>query len=146
MRERDEEGKRRMTDGVETLKVITSGGFAGVYRDVLPGFEQRTGIKVETGSGASEGTGPATIGYELANGAKADVVVLGREGLQKLIDDRRIAAGSATDLATASLGAAVRAGWPKPDISTDVAFMTALIDAGEVVAPGSTSGLFVRDK
>ena len=47
-----------MTDGVETLKVITSGGFAAVYRDVLPEFEQRTGIRVETGSGASEGSGP----------------------------------------------------------------------------------------
>ena len=140
------EGKRRMTDGVETLKVITSGGFAAVYRDVLPEFEQRTGIKVETGSGASEGTGPETIRNELANGTRADVVILGREGLQRLIDDGRIAAGSAMDLATAALGAAVRAGSSKPDIGTDVAFMTALIDAGQVVAPGSTSGLYVRDK
>jgi molybdate transport system substrate-binding protein len=135
-----------MTDGVDTLEVITSGGFAGVYRAVLPEFEQRTGIKVETGSGATEGTGPNTIGYELANGTKADVVILGREGLQKLIDDGRIVAGSATDLATAALGAAVRTGSPKPDIGTDAAFMTALIDAGQVVAPGSTSGLYVRDK
>jgi molybdate transport system substrate-binding protein len=135
-----------MTDGVETLKVITSGGFAGVYRDVLPEFEQRTGVKVETGYGASEGTGPATIRYELANGAKADVVILGREGLQRLIDDGRIAAGSAIGLAKAALGAAVRAGSPKPDIGTDAAFMTALIDAGQVVAPGSTSGLYIRDK
>jgi molybdate transport system substrate-binding protein len=135
-----------MTDSVGALKVITSGGFAGVYRDMLPEFERRAGIKVETGSGASEGTGPNTIRYELAHGAKADVVILGREGLQQLIDDGRIAAGSATGLATAALGAAVRAGSPKPDIGTDVALLTALIDAGHVVAPGSTSGLFVRDK
>ena len=73
-------------------------------------------------------------------------MILGREGLQRLIDDGRIAAGSATGLATAALGAAVRAGSPKPNIGTDAALITALIGASQVVAPGSTSGLYVRDK
>jgi molybdate transport system substrate-binding protein len=63
----------------KTIKVIISGGFSAVYRDVLPDFERRTGIRVETGSGASEGTGPKTIRHQLANGTKADVVILSRE-------------------------------------------------------------------
>ena len=77
------------------LKVILSGGFSAAYRDLLPEFERSTGITVETGSGASEGVGPQTIRYQLAHGAKADVVILSREGLDKLIEDGRIRPGSA---------------------------------------------------
>ncbi len=135
-----------MIDTPETIKVIISGGFAAVYREVLPEFERRSHIKVETGSGASEGSGPKTIRHQLANGIKADVVILSREGLQKLILDGRIVAGSEAGLATSALAAAVRAGSPRPDIGTDAAFRKALIEAGRVVAPSSTSGQYVRDK
>jgi molybdate transport system substrate-binding protein len=133
-------------DTPKTIKVIISGGFAAVYREVLPEFERTTGSKVETGSGASEGTGPKTIRHQLANGIQADVVILSREGLRRLIEDGRIRLGSETGLATAALAAAVRAGSPKPDIGNHAAFRKALIDAGQVVAPSSTSGQFVRDK
>ncbi|WP_456797808.1 substrate-binding domain-containing protein [Bradyrhizobium sp. USDA 4473] len=129
-----------------TLKVIISGGFAAVYREVLPEFERSTGIKVETGSGASEGIGPKTIRHQLAHGTQADVVILSREGLRALIEDGRIRPGSDAGLATAPLAAAVRTGDRKPDISSDLALRNALIDAGRIVAPSSTSGQFVRDK
>ncbi|MBS0529287.1 MAG: substrate-binding domain-containing protein, partial [Proteobacteria bacterium] len=135
-----------IADTPTTIKVIISGGFSAVYRDVLPEFQRRTGIEVETGSGASEGTGPTTIRHQLANGTRADVVILSREGLQNLIKDGRIRAGSESGLATAPLAAAVRAGSPKPDIGTDAALKNALIHAGQVVAPSSTSGQYVRDK
>ncbi|MGY4158891.1 molybdate transport system substrate-binding protein [Bradyrhizobium sp. USDA 4461] len=126
-----------------TLKVIISGGFAAVYREVLPEFERSTGIKVETGSGASEGIGPKTIRHQLAHGTQADVVILSREGLRALIEDGRIRPGSDAGLATAPLAAAVRTGDRKPDISSDLALRNALIDAGRIVAPSST---IVRDK
>ncbi|UFX47526.1 substrate-binding domain-containing protein [Bradyrhizobium sp. 41S5] len=135
-----------ITDTPETIRVIISGGFAAVYREVLPEFERSTGIKVETGSGASEGTGPKTIRHQLAHGTKADVVILSREGLRKLNEDGRIRAGSDTGLATAPLAAAVRTGAAKPDIGNAVALRKALIDAGQVVVPSSTSGQYVRDK
>ncbi|MCC8938813.1 substrate-binding domain-containing protein [Bradyrhizobium sp. Arg68] len=133
-------------DTPKTIKVIISGGFAAVYREVLPEFERSTGIAVETGSGASEGTGPKTIRHQLANGTKADVVILSREGLRTLKDDGWIRAGSEAGLAAAALAAAVRAGSPKPDISDEAGLRNALIDAGQVVAPSSTSGQYFRDK
>ena len=110
--------ERVTVDAPNTIGVIISGGFAAVYREVLPEFERTTGIKMETGSGASEGTGPKTIRHQLANGIQADVVILSREGLRKLIEDGRIRAGSEAGLATAALAAAVRAGSPKPDIGS----------------------------
>src|SRR5262249_3958924 len=43
------------------LNVLISGGFSGAYEQLLPEFERTSGIKVTTGSGASQGTGPQTI-------------------------------------------------------------------------------------
>src|SRR5215468_1714100 len=73
------------------LNVLISGGFSGAYEQLLPEFERMSGIKVTTGSGASQGTGPQTIGAQLARGVPADVVILSREGLNELIseEDRR---------------------------------------------------------
>ena len=47
------------------LNVLISGGFSSAYREVLPEFERTTGIKVTTGSGASQGTGQQTIAAQL---------------------------------------------------------------------------------
>src|SRR4051812_38882887 len=99
------------------LKVLISGGFNGAYDRLLPEFERTTGIKVTTGSGSSQGTGPQTIGAQLARGVPADVVILSREGLNELIAANRIADGTDVDLAQTPLGVAVRAGVPKPDVS-----------------------------
>jgi molybdate transport system substrate-binding protein len=40
----------------------------------------------------------------------------------------------------------VKAGTPKPDVSTVEAFKQALLKAKAVAIPGSTSGIFLRDK
>ncbi len=125
------------------MKVLISGGFSGAYEKLLPEFEQASGIKVTTGSGASQGDGPQTIGAQLARGEKADVVILSREGLDGLIAAKRIAAGSDIDLATVGVGAAVRAGTAKPDMSTVDAVKHALLKARVVAIPASTSGIWL---
>src|ERR1700676_3356620 len=99
------------------VKVIMSGGFASAYRSALPEFERTTGIAVTTGSGASQGNGPETIGAQLRRGVPADMVIMSREGLNDLIAGGRIVAGTDVDLAQTPLGVAVRAGAPKPDIA-----------------------------
>ena len=109
------------------LTVIISGGFSGSYEQLLPQFERTTGIKVATGSGSSQGTGPQTIAAQLARGVPADVVILSREGLNELIQAQRIAAGTDVDLARTPLGVAVRAGTPKPDVGTIEAFKRAVL-------------------
>ena len=127
------------------LKVIISGGFSGPYEQLLPEFERTTSVKVETGSGASQGKGPQTIGAQLVRGVPADVVILSREGLTELIAAHRIAAGTDMDLARTPLGVAVRAGAPKPDVSTVEAFKQAVLKAKAVAVPSSTSGIFLMN-
>jgi molybdate transport system substrate-binding protein len=125
------------------LNVIVSGGFSAPYREVLPEFERATGIKVTTTSGQSLGTDPNTIGNQLRRGVYADVIILSREGLNELIGEKRIVNGTDTDLAQAPLGAAVRAGAPKPDISTVEAFKQTLLRATSVTFTSSTSGVYL---
>jgi molybdate transport system substrate-binding protein len=128
------------------VKVIISGGFSTAYSQVLPEFERTTGIAVSTGSGASQGTGQQTIAAQLQRGVPADVVILSREGLADLIAQGRIVAGTDVDLARVPLGAAVRAGAAKPDVSTVEALKQTLLNAKTIAVPGSTSGIYLTTK
>lgn len=125
------------------LKVLISGGFSGAYEQLVPQFEATSGIKVASGSGASQGTGPQTIAAQLARGVPADVVILSREGLTELIAAKRIVAGTDVDLARVPLGVAVPAGAPKPDVSSIEAFKQILLKAKTVAVPASTSGIWL---
>jgi molybdate transport system substrate-binding protein len=107
-----------MTKQSLQLNVLISGGFAGAYEQLLPEFRRKSGIKVTTGSGASQGSGPQTIAAQLGRGVVADVAILSREGLNQLIAAQMIAAGTDVDLARVRLGVAVRAETMKPDGST----------------------------
>src|SRR6266576_2455702 len=91
------------------VKVITSGGFSAAFQELLPEFEKTTGITVTAARGSSQGNGPNTIGAQLRRGVPADVVIMSREGLDELIAEGRIVAGTDVDLAQTPLGLAVRA-------------------------------------
>src|SRR2546430_2727966 len=127
------------------VKVLISGGFSGPYEKLLPEFERTTGIKVSTASGSSQGTGPQTIAAQLERGVQADVVILSREGLAELVAAKRIAAGTDVDLAQTPIGVAVRAGAPKPDVSTVDAFKRVLLKTRTIAVPSSTSGIFLMN-
>ena len=132
-----------MTKELAQLSVLISGGFAGAYEQLLPEFQRMSGIKVMTGSGASQGSGPQTIAAQLDRGVSADVVILSREGLNELIAANRIAAGTAVNLASVPLGVAVRAGCPKPEIGTVESFKQVLLKAEAIAIPGSTGGIWL---
>jgi len=125
------------------VKVLISGGFSGAYERLLPEFEQKSGIKVMTGSGSSQGDGSQTIKAQLARGVPTDMVILSREGLNELIAASRIAVGTDKDLARTGLGVAVPAQAPKPDVSTVEAVKQTLLGAKVVAIPGSTSGIWL---
>jgi len=128
---------------VAQITVITSGGFSAAYREILPEFERTTGVTVTTTTGASQGSGPNTIGAQLRRGVAADVVIMSFEGLQELIAEGRTHPGTATNLAMTPLGMAVRAGAPKPDISTVDAFTQTLRRAKSITFASSTTGIYL---
>ena len=129
---------------VAQVKVLMSNGFKAAYTDILPDFEKQTGISVTTTAGPSQGDAPNTIGAQLRRGVAADVVILSKAGLTDLIKDGKIAVGTDVDLAQAPLGLAVRAGAPKPDISTEEAFKQTILQAKSITFQ-STTVIYLRD-
>lgn len=114
------------------LSVLHSGGFAAPYRELLPAFEKRSGVTVASKVAASQGSGPNTIPALLRAGFSADVVILSREGLDELMREGLLVAGSAVDLAQTPLGLAVRAGDLRPDIGSVEGFKQAVLRAQTV--------------
>jgi molybdate transport system substrate-binding protein len=129
----------------DQLKVMTSGGFAAPLAEVLPEFEKVSGVSVNVARGGSQGPGPDTIAAQLRRGAPADMVIMSREGLNDLIAEGRIVAHSDIDLASTPLGLAIRAGAPKPDISTLDALRQTLLRAKSITFPASTGGTYLTE-
>lgn len=121
------------------VRVLMSGGFSAAYRELLPQFENTTGITVTTAGGASQGDGPGAIGAQLRRGVPADLVIMSRDGLAELLAAGRIAVGSDVNLASVPLGVGVRAGTPHPDISTIDAFKQTLLRAKSIGIQSSSA-------
>jgi molybdate transport system substrate-binding protein len=134
------------TTATAQVKVIISGGFSAAYKELLPEFERASGMTVTTTSGGSIGSGPNTIGNQIRRGVPADVIILAREGLAELIAEKRIIAGTDVDLARSVIGMVVRAGAPKPDITTIEGLKQTLLRAKSVAVSSSTSGVYLTTK
>jgi molybdate transport system substrate-binding protein len=125
------------------IKVMNSGGFAAAYLDLIPEFERATGNTIKTAWGPSMGTAPDAIPLRLQRGEPVDVIIMVGYALGDLIKQGKIVADSRVDLARSKIGMAVRAGAPKPDISSVEAFKQALIAAKSIAYSDSASGVYV---
>jgi molybdate transport system substrate-binding protein len=127
----------------DEVKVITSGAFTAAYLQLVPEFERTTRHKVVTTFGASMGTGPNTIPSRLQRGEPADVVILAASALDELIKQGKVVAGSRVDLVRSRMGMAVRAGAPRPDITSVEALKQTLLRAESIAISSSASGLYL---
>jgi molybdate transport system substrate-binding protein len=127
----------------EEIRVMTSGGFTAAYLQIVPAFERATGHQVLTTFGGSMGNGPETIPNRLQRGEPADVVILASSALDELIAQGRVVAGSRVDLVRSTIGMAVRAGAPRPDISSVAALTETLLRAKSIAYSASASGIYL---
>lgn len=127
------------------IHVMTSGGFTAAYKQLVPEFEKATGHKIVSAFGASQGGAPDSIPERLKRGEQADVVILASGPLDKLIAAGHVKNGSRVDLVRSSIGMVVRAGAPKPDISTVEALKKALLEAQSVAYSASASGVYIAN-
>jgi molybdate transport system substrate-binding protein len=120
------------------MKLMSTNGVAGVLRELLPGFEHSTGTKVELVLDSSNGL----LG-RIAAGETADVAILTAQAIDDLTRQGKIAGGSRTDLARSTVGIAVRAGAPKPDIGSAEAFRRTLLAARSIAySKAGASGIY----
>jgi len=122
---------------------MISGGLSAAYLELGPAIEEATGKTLVTSFGASMGTAPDAIPVRLSQGEPADVLIMVGYALDDLIDKGEVEAGSRVDLARSTIGVAVRAGAPRPDISSVEAFTQAMLNAESIAYSASASGRYV---
>ena len=125
------------------IRVMISAGFFNVYRELGPAFEKSTGHKLLTTRGPSVGDSPEAIPTRLARGEEADVVIMDGHGADMLDKKQMTKPGSRINLAESFIGAVVRTGQPKPDISTTDGLRKALLAAKSVAYSDSSSGTYL---
>lgn len=125
------------------LRVMSSGGFYSALEELAPLYHRKTGKEVILISGSSMGSSPTSIPTRLKQGEEADVLCMAGPELDKLIDAGFSVPGSRVDLVLSKIGMAVRAGDPKPDISTTEAVIRTLREAKTIGYSASASGTYL---
>lgn len=127
----------------EEITVMTSGAFSTALKALTPSFERASGSTLIVVSGGSVAGAPDSIPDRLQRGERADVLIMAAGGIDDLMKAGRVVAGSRVDLARSSIGVAVRAGSPKPDISSVDALKRTLLQAKSIAYSSSVSGVYV---
>jgi molybdate transport system substrate-binding protein len=117
------------------VKVLSAVGMREVMLDQGPKFERATGHTLAMTFDAS-----GLIVNRIEAGEAIDVVMILRAGLERLMQDGKVLAGSGIDLASSIAAVAVRQGAPKPDISSPDAFKRMLLDAKLIARPNPADG------
>ena len=110
------------------ISVFSSGAPSAVLKVLAVAFARETGTQVEFTVGT-----PGDLQNKLAAGATPDLVVAPAPVIERLEKAGTLKAGSRVDLARVGIGVVVRAGAPKPDISTVDAMRKMLLDAKSIV-------------
>lgn len=120
------------------LNVLASGATKEVYLNLIPEFEQSSGNKAVT-----TWSGTADIKKRMVAGEVYDVVIAAAPDIDSFIQQGKVVAGSRIDLMKSGVGVAVRAGAPKPDISSSEALKKTLLAAKSIGYSTGPSGVYV---
>jgi molybdate transport system substrate-binding protein len=132
-----------VTARADEIKVVTSGGFTAAYLELVPEYESSTHNKLVTEFGPSMGTTHNAIPIRLERGEAIDVVIMAGPALDDLVKQGKVRAGSRVDLVKSYIGMAVKAGAPRPDISTVEALKQTLLAAKSIAYSDSASGVYL---
>jgi molybdate transport system substrate-binding protein len=120
------------------LRVLAGGSTTGWLNELSPQFERATGHKVTIHFDST----PNLI--KQATGTPFDLGVVPVDVFKNAEAKARFASGPTLDIARVGYGVAVRAGAPKPDVSTPDALKKTLLDAQSVAfLPASAAGAYV---
>ena len=124
------------------LVVFCPGAVRGVVTELAREYERDSGNTVKFEFGTAGG-----LQKRAAAGDAADVVIVTAGGLDELAKQGKAVASSKRNVGKVGVGVAVRAGAPKPDISTPESFRETMLHARSVMyadpALGGQSGIHV---
>jgi len=123
------------------LSVYSSIGVRSAAEELFRKFEKQNCSRLAV----TWGTAPILVA-RIEAGECADVLILSRAGIDALLKQEKILSGSDVTLAGSGVAIAVKAGAPKPDISTPEALKQTLLKAKSIAysAPsaGGASGVY----
>src|SRR5215475_13697416 len=116
------------------ITLIAPGGIRAAIDQMIPAFEQKTGHKVRATFGSGGGTNNRLIKAELFDVPEV------QPPLEPVVASGHVVKETETPLAVVWVGVAVKAGAPKPDISTAAAVKAMLLAAKAIAYPNAASG------
>ena len=120
------------------IKVMSSAAMKAAYLELVPAFERATGHKVVT-----TWVPGVDLMKRVKDGETSDLVIMQASSIDELVKLGRIAPGGRFDLAKSGVGIAVRAGAPRPDISSGDALKRALLAAKSLAYSTGPSGVYI---
>jgi molybdate transport system substrate-binding protein len=124
--------------GAVEIKVLSTQATEEAYRELVPQFEKTSGHKVTTIF-----TGTLDLQKRIAAGETYDLILMAGPAIDDFIKAGTIVPGSRVDIAKSGVGVAVRAGAPKPDISSTEAVKKTLLAAKSIGYSTGPSGVYL---
>jgi molybdate transport system substrate-binding protein len=115
------------TAAATSIDVLSTLALRGVLPEIANDFHALTGLSF---AATYKSTNMAL--NLIGEGAIADVAILTREAIDRLVRDGIIVDGSTVDLAQSGVGIAMRAGASKPDIGTVAALRRTLLETKSI--------------
>ena len=109
------------------ITILANQGAVSAVRDLAPAFEKASGHKVIISF--LQG---AAMNQAIEGNAPADLASSFYESFDELVKRGKVVSGAWAEYARAGNGVAVKAGAPKPDISTPAAFKQAMLNAKSI--------------
>ena len=120
------------------INVMSTVAFKDAYLEMLPAFERTSGHKVVT-----QWVPTVEVLRRIKAGETVDLVLMAANGLEDLAKAGKIESASQTPFVKSGVGMAVRAGAPRPDVSSFETFKRALLAAKSVAYSTGPSGSYL---
>jgi molybdate transport system substrate-binding protein len=123
------------------LRVMTSDGMKAVVQELTPEIERSTGRKLALQFDSSK-----NLRDKIMPGEPFDAAIITSDVLDALIQQGKITAASRREISRTGIGVGVRAGAPKPDVSTPEALKSTLLNAKSLsFNPSGASSVHIYD-
>jgi len=125
------------------VHAIVTGALTAPFRQIVPAFERATGHKLIIAWGPSAGESRDAIPVRLRSGEQADVVIMIGTALDGLVKQGVFKSAMRTDIVQSGIGVGVRAGAPRPDVTSADALRRTLLSAHSIGYSEGGSGVYV---
>jgi molybdate transport system substrate-binding protein len=121
------------------LKLLSSMATRELLVALAEQYQRESGRAV-----ATEAAGGVDVAKRIEAGEAADIVVLSKSAIDKLIAAGKLASGSRIDLVKSGISIAVRAGAPRPDVGSEAAVRAAILAARSLSYSTGPSGVYLE--